>query len=231
METVSINPDCIYCEDKSCATKALLPAELEILSSGCREVNLSKGEPILSAGSGASHIIYLKSGIVKEFQELDNDAETIFQVLKGPIYLGLSSLSGDHINHLSYTSLSEGSMCFIEKEVFKSLLLKNAEFSYLILQSVVQDSLKHYHHFASQNQKHIHGKLAETLVYMAEVIFEVNEFVLPLNRSEISFLIGTSRESVSKQLRSYEREGIISISGKNIRIIELEKLRQISRFG
>ena len=231
METISINPDCLYCEDKSCATKALLPSELEILSSGCREVRLKKNEPILSAGSGASHIIYLKSGIVKEFQELEDDTETIFQVLKGPMYLGLSSLSGDHINHLSYTSLTEGSMCFVEKEIFKSLLLKNAEFSYLILQSVVQDSLKHYHHFASQSQKLIHGKLAETLVYFAEVVFERNEFVLPLNRSEISYLIGTSRESVSKQLRSYEREEIISISGKNIVINDLDKLRQISKFG
>ena len=109
--------------------------------------------------------------------------------------------------------------------------MSNPRFSFTILQTICRDSLNHYHNFVNLNQKHIHGKLADALLYFANQIFGTNKFILPLNRSEISFLIGTSRESVSKQLRTYERDGILEISGRKINILEPEKLEKISKFG
>lgn len=206
-------------------------SDLEILASGCRRTSLGKRETILTAGTEASHIIYLRSGIVKEYQHHGYQQENILQILKGPVYLGLASMAGDVVNQLSYSSLTEVLLCFIEKDIFKSLLLSNPQFSFAILQNVCRDSLNHYYNFVNQNQKHIHGKLADALLYFSKYIFNSNDFVLPLNRSEISFMIGTSRESVSKQLRSYEREGILNISGRKILIKEPEKLEKISRFG
>ena len=231
LDNISISPNCEFCQDKSCATLVLNSADLKVLSSGCREAKLQKGETILSAGSEASHIIYLKQGIVKEFQQKDDQQEHILQILKGPNYLGLESLAGDLVNHISYASLSDVTLCFIERETFKSLLVNNGEFSFKIIQTICRSSLNHYHNFVSQNQKHIHGKLADALIHFSREIFESCEFTLPLNRSEISFLIGTSRESVSKQLRTYEREGILKISGRKIIITDIDKLERISRFG
>jgi len=202
-----------------------------VLSSGCREVKLEKRETILTEGSEASHIIYLREGLVKEYQNQNNDQEHILQILKGPTYLGLASLSGDTLNHISYSSLTEVKLCFIEKNIFKSLLLANPNFGFSILQNVCRDSLNHYHNFVNLNQKHIHGKLADALLYFANQIFDNYEYVLPLNRFEISNLIGSSRESVSKQLRTYERDGILKISGRNVNILEPEKLERISKFG
>jgi CRP-like cAMP-binding protein len=201
------------------------------LSSGCREVKLDKRQTILSEGSEASHIIYLKEGLVKEYKNQNNDQEHILQILKGPTYLGLATLSGDTFNYISYSSLTEVSICFIERDTIKSLLLSNPKFSFTILQTICRDSLNHYHNFVNLNQKHIHGKLADALLYFSKHIFGTNRFILPLNRSEISFLIGTSRESVSKQLRTYERDGILEISGRKINILEPEKLEKISKFG
>ncbi len=210
---------------------ALSEADLQLLSSGCREAKLVKGETILSAGSDASHIIYLRSGIAKEYHQQQGQQEHILQIVKGPTYLGLLSFSGDIVNHLSYSALSDVTICFIDREVFKSLLLNNGEFSSLILETVCKDSLNHYHNFVNQHQKNIHGKLADALLFLSKQIFESNEFILPLNRLEISFLIGTSRESVSKQIRTYEREGLLKIDGRKIIILDIDTLERISRFG
>ncbi len=226
-----INISCECCTDKSCATQALPEPELKLLASGCSKINLSKGDVILTEGTVTSHILYLKSGIAKEYQQIENDNEYILQIVKGPTYLGLQSLSGDTANQFSYTALSDATVCYIERDVFKSLLLNNSKFSYIILETVCRDSLSHYHRFVNHRQKHIHGKLADALLYFSKHIFESDEFVLPLNRSEISFLIGTSRESISKQLRIYEREGLLKIAGKKIHITNFEQLEKISRFG
>lgn len=231
VKNFNTNPDCSCCKDKSCAALALNEVELNLLSAGCTEEKRSKGEIILPQGSRTSHIIYLKSGIAKEYQQLGNNQEYILQIVKNHTYLGLSSLFGDNFNHLSYTALSDVTICFIEREVIKSLLMNNSKFSYLILETVCKDSLNSYHRFANQHQKHVHGKLADALLYMARQIFDAEEFEIPLNRLEISFLIGTSRESVSKQLRIYEREGILELKGKKIRILNFEQLDKISRFG
>ena len=206
-------------------------SDLKLLSLGCREAKLGMGNTILSAGTEASHIIYLKTGIVKAFQQLKDQQEHILHLLNGPTYLGLEALSGDLVNHISYATLSAVTLCFIERETFKALILKNGEFSFKILQIVCRSNLKHHNNLAKQNQKHIHGKLADALIHLSKDIFESNEFELPLNRSEIAYLIGTSRESVSKQLRTYERDGILKISGRKTTILDLPKLEKISRFG
>ena len=205
--------------------------ELRILGANCSEGIFRKGEEILSEGSLTSHIIYLQSGLVKEYMKEGNQQEYIIQIIKNHAYLGLPSLFGDRVNHYSYAALTDVAVCFIDVAIFKQFILDNGRFAFEILSTVSKDSLNNYHRFISQGQKKIYGKLADTLLYFSKAIFHSNRFRLPLNRNEISYLIGTSRESVSKQLNGFIRDGIISIRRREIIINEPEKLEQISRLG
>ncbi len=44
-------------------------------------------------------------------------------------------------------------------------------------------------------------------------------------------IIPTSNESVSRMCTQLKKEGIISEKGRNIKILDEEKLKQISKFG
>jgi CRP-like cAMP-binding protein len=226
------SPNCKKCDKISCAALNLNSNQLELQNSTCSENTINAGEVILSQGSLTSHIIYLRTGLVKEYQKSDvNQQEYIMNIIKEKTYLGLPSLFGDKFNHYSYMALTDVSVCYIDRQIFKRLLFENGQFGYKILESVSRDSLHTYHRFVNQNQKKIFGKLADALLYFSTHIYNSDSFYLHLSRNEVSYLIGTSRESVSKQLKQFEDEGIISMNGRIINILKPMDLERISKFG
>ncbi len=227
----SIFSNCETCTDKSCAVQTLSIDELALLSNSYHETSFEKGEIILSEGSSTSHIVYLRKGLVKEYGKGEQNQEYILQVIKPHSYLGLHSIFSDGINHYSYMALTNVKVCYIELSLFSSFIKENGLFGYEILSSVCNDSVSNYHRFIDQHQKKIFGKVADALLYFSGVIFQSPNFTLPLSRKEIAYMIGTSRESVSKQICGFEMDNIIKVDGRCISILDMEKLKQISRVG
>ncbi|WP_321516338.1 Crp/Fnr family transcriptional regulator [Marinifilum fragile] len=223
--------DCQTCDDRSCASQTLSVSELELLSKNCNEVKFEKGEIILAEGSRTSHIVYLREGLAKEYGKNRFQEEYILQVVKPHSYLGLHSIFSDTNNHYSYAALTPVRVCYIDLNVFSQFIKENGRFGYEILSSVCNDSLNNYHRFIDQHQKKIYGKLADAILYFAIVIFGRKEFDLPLTRKELAHMIGTSRESVSKQISVFVKDKIISIDGRYIKILDMNRLQDISRVG
>lgn len=223
--------NCQMCDDRSCASQTLSIPELDLLSKSCNEANFEKGDIILAEGSRTSHIVYLREGLVKEYGKKGLHEEHILQVVKPHSYLGLHSIFSDSNNHYSYAALTPVRVCFIELSVFSNFIRDNGRFGYEILSSVCNDSLNNYHRFIDQHQKKIYGKVADALLYFSTLIFEKDKFELPLSRKEIAYMIGTSRESVSKQISGFEQDNIIAVSGRNIEILDMQRLQNISRVG
>lgn len=227
----SIFSNCETCTDKSCAAEKLSNTDLSLLSGNYYEASFMKGEIILSEGVLTDHIVYLRCGLVKEYGIGDQYQEFILQVVKPNSYLGLHSIFSDSLNHYSYMALTNVKVCFIKLSVFSKFIRENGRFAYAILSSVCNDSVGNYHRFINQHQKKIYGKVADVLLYFSRVIFDSQNFILPLSRKEIASMIGTSRESVSKQICGFESDNILKINGRSITILDMDRLKQISRIG
>lgn len=222
---------CETCTDKSCAVKTLGEHELKLWRKNYHEVKFSKGDIIASEGTSVDHIAYLRRGLVKEYGTVDHFEQYILQVIKPHSYLGIQSIFENRINQYSYVALTDVTICYVKLPVFIELLKENGRFSYEILSSICNENLNNYHRFIVQHQKNSRGKLADVLLYFSNLIFESHSFILPLTRKEIAYMIGTSRESVSKQICVFEMDQILKIEGRGITIVDLPKLEQISRFG
>jgi CRP-like cAMP-binding protein len=222
---------CQDCMEKSCAAAVLNLNEINLINESRSEMKFKKGDIILHGGTITSHIIYLKSGLVKEYIKTNNDKEQILQIVKKYSYLGLTSLFGDRINNYSYAALEDIKVCYIDLNVFNGLVRKNGNFAYEILVSVSRDSLNNFHRFMSQSQKKIYGKVADAIIYFSKIIFEQESFELPFSRQEFADLIGLSRESATRVLTKFKDEGILSIDARQIAILNPEMLTQISKLG
>jgi CRP-like cAMP-binding protein len=223
--------NCRICTEKSCASKVLSLSNLDELGNSCRTMDIAKGETILHEGSFTSHVIYLRSGLIKETMKGINGKEQIFRIIKGKTYLGMSSIFGDTVNHFSYKALSNLSVCHIEINTFKKLMLDNAEFTYKIMSSMCKENLHNYDKLLKQGQKKIFGRLADALLYFAEDIFESTSFTIPLTQQEIANFIGTSRESAARGLSNFRQNKIISLENSEVVILDLNALKQVSRTG
>jgi CRP-like cAMP-binding protein len=226
-----INISCGDCPDKSCATAVLDFREMDSIFRNRYINEVKKGTTILNEGSPTSHILYLRSGLVKEYINRSDNQEQILQIILPHSYLGLTSIFGDKVNHYSYTALTDLKLCYIDIDVFTSLVKNNGNFAYEILTSVGRESLNSFHRFIDQTHKKIYGRIADILIYFSKVIFHEKKFQIPLTRQEIADMVGTSRESTGRVLAKFSIEKIIEIHGKNIIINDMDKLEKISRYG
>lgn len=222
---------CRDCKVKSCAAAVLNTTELDLVNVNSRETHFRKGDIILHEGSMTSHIIYLKSGLVKEYQKGPGDKEQILQIVKKYTYLGLPSLFGDRINHYSYAALEEITVCYIDLQTFNRLVKQNGNFAFEILVSVSRDSLNNFHRFMSQSQKKTFGRVADALLYFSKIIYESDSFEIPFSRQEFADLIGISRESATRVLTKFREEGLLQLEGRTIVVVNPDLLQQISKNG
>jgi CRP-like cAMP-binding protein len=230
-EPIFSDNKCHDCKDISCAAAILNSDQLELVSSNSQESFFKKGEVILNEGSLTSHIIYLKTGIAKEYIKGTGEKERILQIVKKRSYLGLPSLFGDRINHYSYSALEDCKICYIDINVFNGLIRENGNFAYEILVSTSRDNLNNINRFIHRSQKKIFGRVAEAILYFSKIIYESNEFELPFSRQELADLIDVSRESATRVLLKFHSEGIINMKDRSITIANMELLEQISQKG
>jgi CRP-like cAMP-binding protein len=231
IQSDSRKSNCQNCTDKSCATETLGKSELELITQNRYISEIPRKINILNAGSPISHIIYLRSGLVKEFISKPDGREQILQIILPHSYLGLTSLFGDKTNHFSYSALTDLKVCYIDIDIFTQMIKNNGNFAFEILSSVGRENLNNYHRFIAQNNKKTYGRIAEMLLYFSRVVFQSNKFQIPLTRQEVAELVGTSRESTGRVLAKFNNEGIITVSGRKVVINEFKKLEKISRLG
>ena len=230
-DPLPLKTHCRECKVKSCAAAVLNAAELDKVNENSREAEFKKGDIIIHEGSLNSNIIYLKSGLVKEYVRTSSQKEQILQIVKKFSYLGLPSLFGDRVNHYSYAALEDIKVCYIDISIFNKLIRENGEFAYQILVSVSRDSLNNFHRFMSQSQKKTYGKVADALLFFSRIIYEAQNFEIPFTRQELADLIGISRESATRVLLKLKDDGILSVDERHVQINDLDLLQQISRNG
>jgi CRP-like cAMP-binding protein len=157
--------------------------------------------------------------------------EQIVRIVKAPSYLALPTTFGDKINQYSVTVIEAAEVCFIDIDTFRYLLKVNPDFSYEILLEVCRNELEVFHRCANRTQKQMRGKIADVLIELSDSIYDSQSFTLPLNQEDLGNLVDSSRESVSRVLTEFERDGIIRLSGKKIEIINKKSLLLISANG
>jgi CRP/FNR family transcriptional regulator len=222
---------CSDCIVKSIPAEKLTTEELNTLNSNCARISFRQGENIIKQGAFTTNIVYIKSGLVKEHMTGPNGKEEIMKITKAPAYIGVPSALGGRIHQYSCTALEHTSVCFIDLHVFNELLLTNTYFSRELILGLSKDLLEHFTKCVNKTQKQLHGSLAEAILYLSEKIYGSDSFRLSLTRAELGALIGTTRETVTRILHEYTENGLISIQGKKMNILNKEMLQRISDAG
>jgi CRP-like cAMP-binding protein len=222
--------ECKFCSIKSKAASTLSEEEIEKLSCNCALVNFRKGDPIIKQGTFSTNVAYLRSGLAK-VHIAGPYHEQIIRLIKAPSYLGLPTTFGDKINQYSVTVVEKAEVCFIDMGAFRFLLSINPEFSYEIMIELCRKELEIFSRCASRTQKQVRGKIADVLLEMSEQIYNSNIFTMPVNQGEIGGLVDSSRESVSRVITEFEKDGLIKIAKKKVEILNKKSLQLVSANG
>ncbi len=224
-------PDCLNCQFKSFATTTLNVKQMMYLQDNCSTTTFKNGEIIFKEGALSLNVAYIKSGLVKLHMHGLGGREQILKIIKSPNYLGIPTTVSDKINQYSVTALEETTVCFIDLDTFKNLLLDNKQFAFQIIVDLCQKELDNFKSCLYKIQKQSAGLLADALLNFAISIYNSLEYEMPLSRQELADLVGTSRENISRTLSEFHKNGLIDIQKRKIKILDIKRLKLISGLG
>lgn len=222
--------NCKTCPFNSKAANTLCDVSFVQLSENHLVLKFKKGDTIIKQGMFSTNVVFLRTGLAKIHLKGPYH-EQIVRLVKAPTYLGLPTTFGDKINQYSVTAVAEVEVCFIDVNVFQTILNENRDFSNEIIIELCKNELESFRRCANRTQKQIRGNMADALIEFSEIIFQSEVFNLPISQSELANLVDTSRESVSRVLAEFDKDGIIKMSGKQVEILNKKSLKMISQNG
>lgn len=211
------------------AFSTLRDESLEEIKAITIERNFRRGAIIFMEGDPGEGFYFIKSGKVKVYKTTPDGRELIFALLgEGDIFAEVT-LFNDMNYPASAEVLEDASIGMIRNTDLEKLVTSNSEIALRIIK-VLSKKL-----FNSQ-QKVKELALGDTYMRTAQILLKLTkehgvegdsgiELKLALSRQELANMIGTARETVSRALSQFKKEGSIDISGKRIVIKDLNKLK------
>jgi len=186
---------------------------------------------IFKQNTRTSHVMFIKSGLVKLYSENKNQRNKILKLGTSKEYLGLNSVLGEETFSYSAVAVQKTEVFIIDFEIFQQVLQNSGQFSYALLKHITENNLMLLSRLISQSQKQLPGRIADIILYFTEQIYNSEEFNFPLTRTELAELAGTTKESLIRTLTEFKNDKIIKLEGKKVSVISLEILKTLSRIG
>jgi CRP/FNR family transcriptional regulator len=227
----SESTNCLDCKRSAKCFKKLIPSELEFINQNKTQILYRKGENICKQGAFASYVLFISDGLVKLYLEGSNNKDINLKILKTSEFIGLSSIYGDNIYNYSTVALKDSTICLIEKDSFKKLLIDNGHFASEIIKWYCENEKQLFKKIQSLSIKQMYGRLADALLYFSSQDLKKEKIFSKLSRKDIAEFAGLSTESTVRLLTEFKNDNIIDISGKEIKIINPELLKEISKRG
>ncbi len=208
--------------------------ELQELNKNRFSVDYSTGEYIYKQGVRPEHLICLHSGKVKITKLTSTGKMQIVGLNKTVDFIGVCDL----INNTLYTSsgiaLESTSVCYIPKSELDHVIERNPDFAKRMIGLFAEKVHQTNERLTSHTQKHLRGRLADTLLYIYETFgFQPNSNILDvlLKRSDIAELSSMDVSNASRSLSEFVEEGIIALQGRRIELFDMVRLTAISIGG
>ena len=219
----SYQNDCIPCERISPMFMLLNPDELRTLNENRINIHFKSGEIIQKQGTSMTHIIFIFSGLVKVYFEGEDEVNTILRIVKPMSFVGGPGIYSDHLYHFTIAALNETSVCYFDFALLKNILDHNNAFASEFLKDFSISILSVYNRLMTLTHKNIAGKMAYTLLYLFEDVYENKENSILFSKHDLADLASVSRDSAVKILRDFQHEGIIRMTDHKIEIIKPDR--------
>ncbi|MCX6287177.1 MAG: Crp/Fnr family transcriptional regulator [Bacteroidetes bacterium] len=222
---------CVNCSCKSALFCFLTHEELEMVEKNKLNVIFKPGETIRKQGTQMTHVISVNSGMAKLYLEGIESRNAILRIVRPTNFIGGPGIYLDQMHHYTVMAIMESSVCFIELNVIKEIIRRNSRFAEEFMKDFSRNTLNVYNRLIYLTQKQMPGRMADSLLYLFEEIFESDHFPMLLNKQDLADLSAMSRDSAVKILRSFQHEGLIRFDEKELRLLDHESLKKISRIG
>ena len=203
---------------------------LQQLSAGARQIQVRRNEEIFHKGMPAETLHIVVSGQIKVFLTQPNASEKVVALVEhgqsfgvASVWLGGAYLADAVANKDSY-------LLTLERGMLKRLACVDCALTSRLMDAVSQQVVDLMRNLESCMPKSAQQRVA---CYFTQrrlsTIGDSFDVRLPTTKREIATKLNLTQETFSRVLRQLAAEGIISVKGRDIRVLSAERLTALKQ--
>lgn len=212
----------------------LTQEQKEILAKDFTIQKYKKNENIYCEGETPTYLMCLLSGKVKIYKDGVGGRSQIIRVIKSHEYFAYRAYFAEENYVTAAAAFEPCTICLIPMPTIVKLIQENPGLSMFFIRQLSKDLGISDERTVSLTQKHIRGRLAESLLFLKDTYgVEEDQCTLSiyLSREDLANLSNMTTSNAIRTLSNFAAEKLIIIDGRKIKLIEEEKLKRISKIG
>ena len=197
-------------------------------------VHYSKNETIHLEGEESSYVWMLLSGKVRIYKEGIGQRQQIIRLLKPYDIFGYRACIANESYNSCANAFEPCTIYRMQKDYFTKLIGSNGKLCYQVMLMMAKDLAFSEIQTVNLTQKHIRGRLAETLLSMKDKYGVEDDgctLAVYLSRDDIAHMSNMTTSNAIRTLSSFAQEGLIVIDGRKIKFVDCDALKVISDRG
>lgn len=196
--------------------------------------SFKRNELIYQENETPTHILFLVNGMAKIIKECGMGRSQVVRIIKEQTFMGFRAFFAHECNTTSAIALEDSTVAALPLDIMTELIELHHSITDYFITILAATLGETDNRFVTITQKHIRGRLAETILALKANYGIENDgktLNVIMNRYDLASLSNMSTSNAIRTLSSFATEGLIEISGRKIRILSEDELAKISRLG
>ncbi len=186
-----------------------------------------QGEVIYDEGQNSNHIFLIHQGVVKCHRFDEQGKELTTALYKTEDIFGYTSFMQNIAYQETATAIRQVELSGISKEQLKQVLDTNQNVTLELIQLLTDDLKGVKDQLLQMAYSSVKKKTASTILKFADKLNRKPGDPIKISRGDLASVAGIATETLIRCLSDFKKEGIIEIEGRNIRILDLQKLEDV----
>lgn len=207
-------------------------SELKELSNDRKSRTYGKKEVIFREGDAVHHLMYITKGKIKTSKSDSYGKDLVTDLYNVGDFLGYVPLLEEGVHHETAVALEECEVVLIPKDDFHSLLNTNRDVAFKFIKMLANNVFEKEERLLKLAYGSVRERVADALLQLQNKYKEegVEEFAIRISREDLAGIVGTATESLIRTLSEFKSDGVVEISGREIRIKDEDSLIRLSSF-
>lgn len=187
-----------------------------------------KEEVIYQEGDHSNYIYLINHGAIKCHRINEKGKELVTALYKEDDLFGYTSFTKNLSHKETATAIANTKLVGISIIDFNNILDKNHKVLLELIDLLTDDLSIVKEQLLQMAYGSVNKKTASTILKFAEKINRKPDDPIKISRNDLASVAGISPETLIRALTDFKKQGIIKAEGRNIKVVDLEKLKDIN---
>lgn len=197
------------------------------LNNNGEALKFNQDDIIYNEGHNSNFFYLITKGAVKCHKLDERGKELTTALYKEGDLFGFSSFTQNIPYQETAIAIKDVELLAILKNDLKNILIANHKVALELIQLLTDDLFGVKDQLLQMAYSSVNKKTAATILKFVEKLNKNPEDPLKISRSDLASVAGIATETFIRTMSDFKKQGLIEIEGRNIKILDLQKLQQV----